>query len=198
MENVLVIKTETLGDILAENGLLCGREAEVMALIRSEGEFIPRPAAELDPSYRQIIPYVSIVRGDEVFITHRLNKGGEARLHGKMALGVGGHMNEIDERGEDWLMNCLRREVAEEVSMENMGELTLRGLINDSSNDVGSVHLGFFFTLTTAGAVEVLETEKLAGGFVPIASLLDNSDDMEGWSQIVAPRLVELWTTGSF
>ncbi len=198
MENVLVIKTETLGDILAENGLLCGRETEVMALIRSQGEFIPRPAAEEDPSYRQIIPYVSIVRGDEVFVTRRLNKGGEARLHGKMALGVGGHMNEIDEAGEDWLMNCLRREVAEEVAMENMGELTLRGLINDGGDAVGSVHLGFFFTLTTSGQVSVLETEKLEGGFVSIPGLMDNTDDMEGWSRIVAPRLVELWTAGSF
>lgn len=197
MENVLCIKTETLGDILAENGLLCGREAEVMALIRSQGEFIPRPEAELDPSYRQIIPYVSIVRGNEVFVTRRLNKGGEARLHGKMALGVGGHMNEIDEAGDDWLMNCLQREVAEEVAMENMGTLSLRGLINDGGDAVGSVHLGFFFTLTTTGKVSVLETEKLEGGFVGIDTLMDNTDDMEGWSKIVAPRLVELWTAGN-
>ncbi len=196
MENVLVIKTELLGDILAENGLLCGREVEVMALIRSHGEFIPRPAAEINPSYKQIIPYVSIVRGGEVFATRRLNKGGEARLHGKMALGVGGHMNEIDEVGEDWLMNCLRREVAEEVSMQRMGTLTLRGLINDGGDAVGSVHLGFFFTLTTDGDVAVLETEKLAGSFVSIESLAAQSDDMEGWSKIVAPKLVELWTTG--
>lgn len=196
MENVLVIKTETLGDIIAENGLLCGREAEVMALIRSHGEFIPRPQAEEDPSYRQIIPYVSILRGGEVFATRRLNKGGEARLHGKMALGVGGHMNEIDEAGEDWLMNCLRREVDEEVAMENMGELTLRGLINNSEDAVGRVHLGFFFTLTTTGEVQVRETEKLSGGFVPIETLPQNTEDMEGWSRIVTPRLVELWTAG--
>lgn len=196
MEKVLVIKTETLGDIIAENGLLCGREAEVMALIRSRGEFIPRPEAELDPSYKQIIPYVSIVRDGQVFATRRLNKGGEARLHGKMALGVGGHMNEIDEAGDDWLMNCLWREVAEEVAMEDMGDLTLRGLINDGGDAVGSVHLGFFFTLTTKGDVQVRETEKLEGSFVPLATLLENTDDMEGWSRIVAPKLVELWTAG--
>ena len=168
-----------------------------MALIRSRGQFIPRPEAEVDPSFKQIIPYVSILRGDEVFATRRLNKGGEARLHGKMALGVGGHMNEIDEAGDDWLMNCLWREVAEEVAMEDMGDLTLRGLINDGGDAVGSVHLGFFFTLTTKGEVQVRETEKLEGSFVPLATLLENTDDMEGWSRIVAPKLVELWTTGN-
>ena len=197
MENVLVIETAALGDIIAENGLLCGREAEVMALIRSRGQFIPRPEAEVDPSFKQIIPYVSIVRGDEVFATRRLNKGGEARLHGKMALGVGGHMNEIDETGDDWLMNCLWREVEEEVAMEDMGDLTLRGLINDGGDAVGSVHLGFFFTLTTKCDVQVRETEKLEGSFVPLATLLENTDDMEGWSRIVAPKLVELWTAGN-
>lgn len=197
MENVLVIQTATLGDIVAESGLLCGREAEVMALIRSRGEFIPRPEAEVDPSYKQIIPYVAIVRGDEVFATRRLNKGGETRLHGKMSLGVGGHMNEIDEDGDDWLMNCLLREVDEEVAMEDFGELTLRGLIHDGGDTVGSVHLGFFFTLTTKGDVQVRETEKLEGSFVKIEELKEHFDRMEGWSQIIAPKLVELWTAGN-
>lgn len=195
MENVLVIKTELLSDILGKNGLITGAEDRVMALIRSHGEFIPRPEAENDPSYRQIIPYVAIVRADEVFATTRLNKGGETRLHGLMSLGVGGHMNEIDREG-DWLMHCLRREVDEEVSLTDFGTLTLRGLINDASNEVGSVHLGFFFTLTTKGEVAVKETEKLTGGFVKIEELPALSERMESWSQIVIDELVKVWTAG--
>jgi len=195
MENVLVIKTELLRDILTENGLIRGHEDKVMALIRSNGCFIPRPEAELDPGYRQIIPYVAVVRGDEVFATTRLNKGGEARLHGMMSLGVGGHMNEIDREG-DWLMHCLRREIDEEVDLQNFGTLTLRGLINDASNEVGSVHLGFFFTLTTEGDVAVKETEKLEGGFVRIGELPALKERMESWSQIVIDELVSLWTAG--
>ena len=195
MENVLVIKTELLSDILGKNGLITGSEDRVMALIRSHGEFIPRPEAENDPSYRQIIPYVAIVRADEVFATTRLNKGGEARLHGLMSLGVGGHMNEIDREG-DWLMHCLRREVDEEVFLDDFGTLTLRGLINDASNEVGSVHLGFFFTLTTKGEVAVKETEKLTGGFVKIAELPALRERMESWSQIVIDELVKIWTAG--
>lgn len=196
MENVLVVKTASLGDIVAENGLITGRETEVLELIASEGLFLPRPTAEASPAYKQIIPYVAIVRGDEVFATRRLNKGGEARLHGLMSLGVGGHINEIDEAGGDWLMNCLRREIEEEVDIADFGTLTLRGLINDNANDVGSVHLGFFFTLTTTGGVSVRETEKLEGGFTPLASLSDEAAGMETWSQIITPELVRLWTAG--
>ena len=196
MENVLVIKTESLGDIVSQNGLITGRENEVLALIASEGLFLARPVAEESPEYKQIIPYVAVVRGDEVFATRRLNKGGESRLHGRMSLGVGGHINEVDRDHGAWLMNCLRREIEEEIDIADFGELTLRGLINDDSNAVGSVHLGFFFTLTTSGDVFVRETEKLEGGFVPIASLRGELDGMETWSQIVTPELTELWTAG--
>ena len=196
MENVLVIKTASLGDIVAENGLLTGREDDVMALIASEGFFLARPVAEESPEFKQIIPYVAVVRGDEVFATRRLNKGGESRLHGLMSLGVGGHINEVDRDHGAWLMNCLRREIEEEIDIADFGTLTLRGLINDNANAVGSVHLGFFFTLTTAGDVFVRETEKLEGGFVPIASLPGRTAGMETWSQIITPELVKLWTAG--
>lgn len=196
MENVLVIKTDTLGDIVAKSGLVTGREADVLSLIASEGLFLPRPVAEESPAYRQIIPYVAIVRGEDVFVTRRLKKGGEARLHGLMSLGVGGHINEIDKTGGDWLMNCLRREIEEEVELSDFGTLTLHGLINDNGNEVGNVHLGFFFTLTTGGDVSVRETEKLEGGFLPIRDLPAQLDHMETWSQIVTPELTRLWTAG--
>ena len=196
MENVLIIKTASLGDITAVNGLITGREDEVLGLIASEGFFLERPTAEESPEYRQIIPYVAIVRGGDVFATRRLSKGGESRLHGRMSLGVGGHINEIDRDHGEWLMNCLRREIEEEVDIADFGTLTLRGLINDSGNDVGSVHLGFFFTLTTTGDVSVRETEKLTGGFTPIASLPNELESMETWSRIIVPELTELWTAG--
>ena len=196
MENVLVVPTASLGDIVETNGLITDREQQVLDLIAAEGFFLERPVAEESPEYRQIIPYVAVVRGDEVFATRRLNKGGESRLHGLISLGVGGHINEIDDKNGDWLMNCLRREIEEEVALEDFGTLTLRGLINDSGNAVGSVHLGFFFTLTTTGNVSVRETEKLEGGFEPIASLPEQTERMETWSQIIVPELTALWTAG--
>jgi predicted NUDIX family phosphoesterase len=197
MENVLVVKTALLGDIVAQNGLITGRENQVMELLAQAGEFLPRPVAEESPAYKQIIPYVSIVRGDQVFSTRRLNKGGESRLHGLVSLGVGGHINEIDQTGGQWLMNCLRREIEEEVALDDFGTLTLRGLINDNGNEVGSVHLGFFFTLTTTGSVTVRETEKLAGQFLPLAQLDAHMSRMETWSQIITPELQKAWTTGT-
>ena len=86
MEYVLVVKTEKLSQFISgRTGLITESNAEMLDIIRAEHEFIPRPDAENDPGYKQIIPYVVLRRGDEIFMTRRLKKGGEARLHGLTA-----------------------------------------------------------------------------------------------------------------
>jgi predicted NUDIX family phosphoesterase len=64
------------------------------AVIEREGFFVERAYAERTPALKQIIPY-SIVRCDTgretlVLCTRRLEKGGEARLHNKHSIGIGG------------------------------------------------------------------------------------------------------------
>jgi predicted NUDIX family phosphoesterase len=125
----------------------------------------------------------------ETFLLRRLKKGNEKRLHGMLSLGVGGHINPADGDGKDVLMQGLRREVDEEVAVEKELGLTPRGVINDDSNGVGSVHLGFFFTMRVAGDVTVRESEKLAGEWVRIEDLKNYRDDMETWSQIILEAL---------
>lgn len=187
MEQVLVVKTELLSPFISgKNGLITGCEEQIEELVSREHEYLPRAFAEEHPEYKQIIPYVTICRGAHVFSTKRLNKGGEARLHGLISLGVGGHINPGDD---DSLMNCLRREIDEEVAMSDFGDLTLRGIINDDTNEVGSVHLGFFYTLTTSGEVRVRETEKLSGAWLHRSRLWDMAPGMESWSQIIVPLL---------
>lgn len=185
MENVLVVKTELLRQYINRDGLIMGCENEVVDIINKNFEFLPRPEAEEDPSYKQIIPYVLICRGDEVFATRRLNKGGESRLHGLISLGVGGHINpETDGGSDDALMKGLWREIEEEVYITKKGALEMKGLINDDSNGVGSVHLGFLFTLETSGEVSVRETEKLSGEWIKRDKLRELAPKMETWSQI--------------
>ncbi|HBR08364.1 MAG TPA: DNA mismatch repair protein MutT, partial [Clostridiales bacterium] len=83
----------------------------------------------------------------------------------------------------------LRREVDEEVAVEKVLSLTPKGIINDDTNGVGSVHLGFFFVMRVEGRVSVRETEKLAGEWVKIAELKKWKDDMETWSQMILEAL---------
>ncbi|MEI3063149.1 MAG: hypothetical protein V8S72_09590 [Oscillospiraceae bacterium] len=125
MEYVLVVKTEKLSQFISgRTGLITESNAEMLDIIRAEHEFIPRPDAENDPGYKQIIPYVVLRRGDEIFMTRRLKKGGEARLHGLMSIGVGGHINPVDDVDrENVLLRGLERELDEEVEIEHRGGL---------------------------------------------------------------------------
>ena len=184
-ENILVVRREYLAPYLTEDfGLITEGVEEIVRVIEAHHEFRPRPEMETDPAYKQIIPYVLVTRGAEAFVMQRLKKGGEERLHGLLSLGVGGHINPVDEAGGSALTAGLRREVDEEVAVERAASLTPLGVINNDRDEVGRVHLGFLFRLEAEGAVTVRETEKLSGSFMPIAALPALRDKMEGWSQI--------------
>ena len=185
MEQVLVVKREKIEDFIdGRNGLITERCDELVQLIASEYEFMDRPVAEESPSFKQIIPYVILSDNDKVFVTRRLNKGGEKRLHGKISIGIGGHINPVDEEHENVLMQGLWREIHEEVDLSSHGLLQPCGFINDDSNSVGSVHLGACFKLPVSGEVYVRETEKLEGLWMTKEELIANYVHMETWTQI--------------
>lgn len=186
MEKVLVVKTEKLAKYISgRTGLLTEDREAMLEIIVNEHEFIDRAAAEDDPSYKQIIPYVVLTQNGLVFSTQRLNKGGESRLHGKVSIGIGGHINPVDEKDRrSVLMRGLERELDEEVYIQRRGELVPRGFINDDGNGVGAVHLGLCFSMEVEGEVSVKETEKLSGAWMSLQELKSEYDNMETWSQI--------------
>lgn len=186
MEKVLVVKTDKLAKFISgRTGLLTEDREAMLDIIVNHHEFIDRPAAEEDPSYKQIIPYVVLTRKGLVFATRRLNKGGESRLHGKVSIGIGGHINPVDETDRrSVLMKGLERELDEEVYIQRRGELVPQGFINDDGNGVGAVHLGLCFSMEVEGEVSVKETEKLSGGWMSLQELRGEFDNMETWSQI--------------
>lgn len=147
MEHVLVIKRSLFDDL----GSFQGFQQEVdryLPVFLAEGNnfFMERPSAENDPSHKQLIPY-SIFHHDGRYLAYlRGGASGEKRLVAKSSIGVGGHINPVDQThgslGETMYLNGVEREIAEELIIA--GEHTQRviGLINDDSNDVGRVHLG--------------------------------------------------------
>lgn len=186
MEKVLVVKTDKLAKFISgKTGLLTADREEMLDIIVNHHEFMDRPAAEEDPSYKQIIPYVVLTQKGRVFSTRRLNKGRESRLHGKLSIGIGGHINPVDETDRrSVLMKGLERELDEEVYIQRRGQLIPRGFINDDGNGVGAVHLGLCFSMEVEGEVSVKETEKLSGAWLSLQELKSEYDNMETWSQI--------------
>lgn len=160
------------------------------AAVASHGRFLDRPLAEQSAEWKQLIPYVVVRDAGAVFLMDRTAAGGDPRLHRKASIGVGGHLNPVDE-GEDPLAVGLRREWAEELVADWEPDFRLVGLLNDDSNPVGSVHLGVVFEVEADGrAVAVRETDKLNGRFVLLSELGAAWDRMETWSQLVAAELL--------
>jgi predicted NUDIX family phosphoesterase len=163
--------------------------AELQAAIAEHGRYLDRPDAEADSSMKQLIPYVVVRDGTDVFLMRRTNAGGDARLHGRASIGVGGHLNPVDD-GDDPLMTGLDREWAEELDADFEPTFELRGFLNDDTNDVGAVHLGVVFEVQAAGRpVEVREHEKLSGSFVAPTELGEAYDQLETWSRLVVDAL---------
>jgi predicted NUDIX family phosphoesterase len=156
------------------------------AIVARDGEFRPREEVEVDRSWKQVIPYLVLRDGPRYFLMRRTQAGGDARLHDRWTIGVGGHLNP----GDGDLAGGLRREWREEVHADFEPEFGLIGLLNDDSTDVGSVHVGAVYAADAAGrAVTIRETDKLTGAFADPADVAVVVDRMESWSALVFEHL---------
>lgn len=157
--------------------------------LRADGIWLDRMAAEQDPSHKQLIPYVVVRDAELVFLMERTDAGGDARLHRRATIGVGGHLNPIDA-GPDPVGSGLRREWREELSADWEPEFRPIGLLNDDRNPVGSVHLGIVFGVEAGGRpIDVRERAKLSGRLAPLDEVWAAWERLETWSQLVAEAL---------
>jgi predicted NUDIX family phosphoesterase len=150
-----------------------------LAAIERSGRFGPRPAMEADPGFKQIIPYLVLRDGPRYFLMRRTRAGGDARLHDRRSIGVGGHINP----GDGGLLGGLVREWREELVAAFLPEFRLIGLLNDDTTDVGRVHLGAVYLADAGGrSVAIRETDKLTGAFATRDEVAVVADDLETWS----------------
>jgi predicted NUDIX family phosphoesterase len=211
-EQVLVIPTQVLHDAGLFQGL--SRDVEhYLPRLLDPGRcfFMPRAKAEDDPSHKQLIPYVLLKYRDQIFHYTRGKGMGEKRLHGLRSVGIGGHINPIDQvlpsppirragsrkgpesgiDGTHAYRQGMLREVAEEVRIDTKYHETPFGFINDDSTPVGQVHLGIvhLFELEES-KVQRREIDLANAGFAPIRELVQAKDGFETWSQFVLAELI--------
>ena len=194
-EQILVI-TRELFDTL---GSFQGASKEISTYLPSlmdekNSFFIDREAAEDDPSHKQLIPYCLFKYEDKILHYLRGKSGGEARLHAKGSIGVGGHINPIDTSdagGEITYRAGVEREIDEELNIEGEYTDTIIGLINDDSNEVGKVHLGVVHLVElTSDAISSNEDCLLDAELVPISELRgERFERLETWSQFALSLL---------
>jgi predicted NUDIX family phosphoesterase len=180
-ELVLVVPRAALPGDAAWYGLTTAGLDDFEALVEREGRYQPRGAMEVDPSWKQVIPYLVLRDGEAWFLMRRTRAGTDARLHDRFSIGVGGHINP----GDGGLLGGLRREWAEELVADFEPEFRLVALMNDDTTEVGAVHLGAVFVGDAAGrSVSIRETDKLEGRFASEADVRAVVDRLETWSRL--------------
>ena len=197
-ENVLVVKRELFDELGSFQGLNFEAEKYLKAILsRGSNFFVPRPEAENDPAYKQIIPYALIAFEETVLHYVRGKKAGEQRLVAKGSIGIGGHMNETDESlfalDEQAYRAGVEREVNEEIKIDTPFEDQIVALLNDDSTEVGRVHLGIVHIFKLK-APNVQKREAMITGltFLTKEELMARRDSLESWSQICLDSLERL------
>lgn len=156
-EEVLVVKRSLLEKYGIFEGLRTDGVDDLVAAVLDEKThfFLDRAAAEEDPSHKQIIPYCIFKCAERILYYTRGKSGGEDRLHAKISIGVGGHINPVDmgegRKGASAYYAAVQREIEEELDIACDYTMRVVGLLNDDSNSVGQVHLGI---------VHLVELEK--------------------------------------
>ena len=108
----------------------------------------------------------------------------EQRLASKYSLGIGGHLREEDIKGAT-LFDWARREFEEEINYSGNLEITPLGILNDDSNDVGKVHIGFVFLLKGNSKNISIKSELQSGQLLTVEQCQEKYSAMETWSQLV-------------
>jgi predicted NUDIX family phosphoesterase len=191
-ERVLVISTAQLQERAGPEGLFQGYSPAVDRFLPwlfhpTHLCYLPRSQAETDPSFKQLIPYIVLRCGGEVFHYTRGKSGTEARLRALRSVGVGGHICQEDGAAAAGPYRTgMLRELAEEVQLDTPFKGCTVGLINDDRTPVGRVHLGIVHVLDLAEPRVLRREEAITEcGFAPVSRLRRQCHQFETWSQFL-------------
>jgi len=198
-EQVLVVPRALLNEIGTFEGIRTADLDAALAKLLDPAHhfFMDRAAAENDPTHKQLIPYCVFRCGERILHYTRGKSGGESRLHAKLSVGVGGHVNPVDtgggKTGAQAYHAAVTREIEEELELPEEHSHRIIALLNDESNAVGQVHLGVVHLIDLqSDAVASREDALLELGFTELTELAGPCfERLETWSQFCVRHLAD-------
>ncbi len=168
-EKVLCINRASLPDTWVTQRTVLPMDLDrfISQCTQSGFSFVNRPDAEQDPGQKQIIPYILLQTEDGEQTAAYNRQGSETRLHDLWSVGIGGHINPIDQSAnqstfKEILVTGMERELDEELTGQPTGDpVEFCGIISEDITPVGSVHLGAVFRILTNTPEAYLPGEEL-------------------------------------
>lgn len=193
-EQVMVFPSALIKNNNYFEGIVVGKALNeiVNNIFNNNVLYIERHIAEKDRNYKQIIPYCIFTKDDSVFVYERSNSGSETRLHKMFSIGVGGHINPCDGANSEALIIACKREIMEEVNFSTDENMFPIALINDDSDEVGSVHFGIVYhiKLNENSIFTPIDKSILNGTFKNINELASDQSKLEKWTKLVLSLLI--------
>ena len=195
-EKVLAIPTKKLYEKGKWSGFRTSNLSWYRRLVNNNAGFFNRSKIETDASLKQIIPQVLFLYKNKIFFHQITPHGEESRLHNLYPIFLGGHVNPIDAKpGQDLVDAAAEREFYEEV--EYNGKFLSKkfvGVVNKlTGNQVNEVHVGFVFIFRgDSGSIKTREKQAKNIGLLTLEELKPYVNKMTYWSRLVFPHLKKL------
>ncbi|MFQ5590341.1 MAG: hypothetical protein ACE5HE_04175 [Phycisphaerae bacterium] len=203
-ERVLVVERR----VLARAGMFQGMTFDVERYLGElfapgVARFVSRAQAEAEPALKQLIPYVVITCDGKYLSYVRGRRAGETRLVGQRSIGIGGHINPVDEMPlfnsdmREAYLSAVEREVGEEIVVGARHTDCVVALLNDDSTEVGTVHLGIVHCWILAEPIVSKREQMITQmSFMSRRELQEARDTLETWSQLCLDHLDEITSLG--
>lgn len=187
-EKVLVVPRNIIFKEGSWHGVKIENLDYYLDLIRSNYQFKKRGEVEKNPSFQQIIPYILFSFKDKFFLYKYIKGAGEKRLINNYQLGVGGHINLIDAKEKEGILErAAMREWNEEINYKgDILSKKLIGILNDDTRPVEKVHIGLIYHfIGDSPEISIKETNNMKGELVDLKELGRRVENTGGWAPIV-------------
>jgi predicted NUDIX family phosphoesterase len=161
----------------------------VMEKLFGHTVYMRRGDIEQDPSWLQIIPYTYVYnKRGEIFTYRRRPVSGETRLHGKVSVGVGGHVEQGDNRvsPQAAVLAAAYRELHEELLFDPLlgptSTLFHGFFLRLQGTPVDQVHFGMVMSLAYSGTIQANDGEIEVVGWLKPAAILELKE-VEEWTK---------------
>jgi predicted NUDIX family phosphoesterase len=197
-EDILCIHKTEIDSAFSRGSFIERAEAQkLIDQFNTRGRFIAREEAEKDQTVVQALPIVVIRnRSGEVLRLRRKERDSENPLNDKIVIWAGGHTRKEDRANGDTLLQCVVRELQEELRLSlEPHEFDLKGAIYIGLNERSAKHvaIAYEWRAKTDDVAVVLSTAEfferkgtsLSGTFISLRDLaleVDNEKITEEWS----------------